>query len=101
MHKLFIYQNICFVFDHLVLFFIYSSKLDFGILLDLGPSSITLSSPDFIIDATFCLLTCSNAAIEQIKNKHYHSVLEDYFGEIILVEINYDSEDDEHTYVIE
>ncbi|WP_207640582.1 hypothetical protein [Ruminococcus albus] len=47
------------------------------------------------------MLTCSNAAIEQIKNKHYHSVLEDYFGEIILVGINYDSEADEHTYVIE
>ena len=43
----------------------------------------------------------ADAAIEQIKNKHYHSVLEDYFGEIILVGINYDSETDKHTCVIE
>ena len=43
----------------------------------------------------------ADAAIEQIKNKHYHSVLEDYFSEIILVGINYDSETDKHTCVIE
>lgn len=40
-------------------------------------------------------------AIDQIKKKDYPAVLKDYFGEIILVGINYDSNTNEHTCKIE
>ncbi len=43
----------------------------------------------------------ANAAIDQIKDRNYHSVLEDYFGEIVLVGLNYNSKTGEHTCVIE
>lgn len=42
-----------------------------------------------------------NSAIEQIKNKHYPAVLENYFGEIVLVGITYTEKDKEHTCKIE
>ena len=41
------------------------------------------------------------AAIAQIKKKDYPAILSNYFGKIILVGINYDSETDEHTCTIE
>lgn len=43
----------------------------------------------------------AEAAIDQIKEKRYHSVLEDYFGEIVLVGISYNSKTNEHTCTIE
>ena len=45
----------------------------------------------------------AEAAIQQIKDKHYTQALEDYSGEIILVGINYDkrNKDNPHSCVIE
>ncbi len=45
----------------------------------------------------------ADTAIQQIKNRHYTQVLEDYAGEILLVGINYDKDDREkpHGCVIE
>ena len=43
----------------------------------------------------------ADAAIDQIKARRYHSVLQDYFGEIVLVGINYNSKTNEHTCMIE
>lgn len=43
----------------------------------------------------------AEAVIDQIKSKRYHSVLEDYFGEIVLVGINYNSKTNEHSCTIE
>ena len=40
-------------------------------------------------------------AIRQIKEKHYHSGLELYRGNTLLVGINYDSKTKEHRCVIE
>lgn len=40
-------------------------------------------------------------AIDQIKRNDYPAVLKDYFGEIILVGIGYDSKTNEHSCVIE
>lgn len=40
-------------------------------------------------------------AIDQIKRKNYPAVLKDYFGEIVLVGIGYDSNTGEHSCVIE
>lgn len=42
-----------------------------------------------------------NTAIEQIKNQHYPAVLENYFGEIVLVGITYTVKDKNHTCKIE
>lgn len=41
------------------------------------------------------------AAIAQIKNKKYSSKIEQYTGEILLVGINYDKKEKQHTCVIE
>ena len=43
----------------------------------------------------------TEAAISQIKNKHYPSVLQSYHGKIVLVGINYDSDTGEHSCKIE
>lgn len=43
----------------------------------------------------------ANNAIDQIKRKDYPAVLKDYFGEIVLVGIGYDSKTNEHSCVIE
>ncbi|WP_295095867.1 AAA family ATPase [Ruminococcus sp.] len=43
----------------------------------------------------------AGGAIEQIKNKEYPAVLQDYGGDIILVGINYDADTKEHTCEIE
>ena len=43
----------------------------------------------------------AEAAIDQIKARRYHSVLQDYFGEIVHVGINYNSKTNEHTCTIE
>ena len=43
----------------------------------------------------------TEAAISQIKNKHYPSVLQPYQGKIVLVGINYDSDTGEHSCKIE
>ncbi len=43
----------------------------------------------------------AKAAIDQIKDNRYHAVLEDYFGEIVIVGINYNSKTNEHTCTIE
>jgi len=43
----------------------------------------------------------AEGAIEQIKDKHYHSVLEDYGGDILLVGISYRSDTKEHYCLIE
>ena len=40
-------------------------------------------------------------AIDQIKRNDYPAVLKDYFGEIVLVGIGYDSKTNEHSCVIE
>lgn len=42
-----------------------------------------------------------NNAIDQIKRKDYPAVLQDYFGEIVLVGIGYDSKTNEPSCVIE
>ena len=42
-----------------------------------------------------------DSAIEQIKNRNYPAVLENYGGEIVLVGINYDEKMKEHTCKIE
>lgn len=42
-----------------------------------------------------------NAAIQQIKDRHYTQALEGYAGEILAVGINYDREDEHHNCVIE
>ena len=43
----------------------------------------------------------AKAAIQQIKEKQYPKLLEDYTGELLLVGINYDKETREHSCVIE
>lgn len=43
----------------------------------------------------------AESAIGQIKKRDYPAILTDYYGEIILVGINYDSSTNEHTCVIE
>lgn len=43
----------------------------------------------------------ADAAIEQIKQNNYPAILADYYGEIVLVGINYDSKTDEHSCKIE
>ena len=45
----------------------------------------------------------ASAAIQQIKDRHYTQVLEDYAGEILLVGINYEPDDPDkpHSCVIE
>ena len=43
----------------------------------------------------------AEGAIEQIKKKQYADCLKDYFGEILLVGINYDKDDKKHTCKIE
>ena len=41
------------------------------------------------------------AALHQIKEKHYPSVLKDYVGEILLVGVNYDENTKKHACIIE
>lgn len=43
----------------------------------------------------------ADSAIEQIKNRNYPAILQDYVGEIILVGINYNENTNEHTCKIE
>ena len=43
----------------------------------------------------------AESAIEQIKNKNYPSLLENYFGEMVLVGINYNEKTKEHSCRIE
>lgn len=43
----------------------------------------------------------AKSTIEQIKNKQYVDQLKDYYGEILLVGINYDKYDKQHTCKIE
>lgn len=43
----------------------------------------------------------AEGAIEQIKKKQYADCLKDYSGEILLVGINYDKEQKNHTCKIE
>ena len=43
----------------------------------------------------------AESVISQIKKNNYPAILSDYYGEIILVGINYDSNTNEHTCVIE
>lgn len=43
----------------------------------------------------------SDSAIGQIKQNNYPAILADYYGEIILVGVNYNSKTKEHTCVIE
>ncbi len=43
----------------------------------------------------------SESAIRQIKERNYPAVLEDYYGEIVLVGINYDAVKKEHSCMIE
>ena len=42
-----------------------------------------------------------DAAISQIKEKHYPAILSGYCGEVILVGINYDEKSKNHTCKIE
>ena len=43
----------------------------------------------------------ANGAINQIKNKNYAASLLDYFGDVLLVGINYDKEEKKHECIIE
>ena len=43
----------------------------------------------------------SGGALQQIKERNYPAVLEDYGGETVLVGINYDEKKKEHSCVIE
>ncbi|MCM1231682.1 MAG: hypothetical protein NC489_16315 [Ruminococcus flavefaciens] len=43
----------------------------------------------------------SGGAIEQIKSKNYCDAVKNYGGEILLVGINYDEKNKEHTCIIE
>ncbi len=43
----------------------------------------------------------ASGAIEQIREKNYTQVLSDYYGDILLVGINYDSASKHHTCAIE
>ena len=43
----------------------------------------------------------AEGAIEQIKNKQYIDCLNDYYGDILLVGINYDKESKKHSCKIE
>lgn len=43
----------------------------------------------------------AGTAIQQIKDRHYTQVLEGYAGEILLVGINYDKENKQHSCIIE
>ena len=43
----------------------------------------------------------AEGAIEQIKNKQYTDCLNDYYGDILLVGINYDKESIKHSCKIE
>lgn len=43
----------------------------------------------------------ANGAIQQIKDRKYVSALDEYFGNILLVGINYDKKDKKHSCVIE
>ena len=40
-------------------------------------------------------------ALQQIKDKHYDEVYENYHGEVVFVGINYDEKDKTHTCKIE
>ncbi|MBR4320331.1 MAG: hypothetical protein IKP69_09845 [Oscillospiraceae bacterium] len=42
-----------------------------------------------------------DSAIEQVQNEHCPAVLENYFGEIVLVGITYTEKDKKHTCKIE
>ncbi len=43
----------------------------------------------------------AGGAVEQIKNRNYPAVLQNYGGDVVLVGINYDTKTDKHTCVIE
>ena len=43
----------------------------------------------------------ANSAINQIKEKKYPTILEDYVGEIVLVGINYNEKSKKHSCKIE
>ncbi|MCD7784448.1 MAG: AAA family ATPase, partial [Oscillospiraceae bacterium] len=43
----------------------------------------------------------ADTAIRQIKEKRYDGKLKDYFGNLLMVGINYDRETKKHTCVIE
>lgn len=43
----------------------------------------------------------AKAVIDQIKNKKYPAILSGYCGEVVLVGINYDEKNKEHTCKIE
>lgn len=42
-----------------------------------------------------------SAALQQIKEKNYPAILKDYYGDILLVGVNYDEITKEHSCVIE
>ncbi len=66
--------------------------------LILVPRSICQTSA-FIVELKWNQST--ETAIEQIKQKKYVECLKDYSGEILLVGINYNKDDKQHTCKIE
>ncbi len=63
------------------------------------PRKIHLDKPAVIIELKWDKDV--NGALEQIKEKHYTSALQDYQGNILLVGINYDRKNKKHTCLIE
>ena len=59
----------------------------------------TLNLPALIIEIKWN--RTSEGAIAQIKNNNYPAVIKEYFGEIVLVGIDYDEKNKKHTCTIE
>ncbi len=57
------------------------------------------SNPAMIVELKYD--KSAEGAIEQIKKKHYVDCLNDYSGEVLLVGVNYDKGDKQHTCKIE
>lgn len=57
------------------------------------------SNPAMIVELKYN--KSAEGALAQMKKKQYDSCLKDYFGEILLVGINYDKDDKRHTCLIE
>ena len=57
------------------------------------------NSPALIVELKYD--KSADSAIEQIKNKQYTDCLNDYYGDILLVGINYDKESKKHSCKIE
>lgn len=87
----------------------YSAKKDYAMYRELAsgdgfadlvfvPRS-TCQTPAFIVELKWN--QSAETAIEQIRQKKYVECLKDYSGEILLVGINYDKDDKQHTCKIE